>query len=69
MTDPSDRSTPPQDAEEWRYVWSAAKKAHAGWPFVKMGIALHSNWKVIIAFVALGIVLGGREFLEKMGLL
>ena len=40
------RETPPRD-DEWPYIWSAADKAHSGWPVVGPIVALVTNWKAL----------------------
>ncbi len=61
------RAKPPEDDDEWQYVWQAVDMAHKGWPIVRIWVAFYSNWKAIGIAVFLGLSLGGKELLTAWG--
>lgn len=61
------RDRPPKDEKEWEDIWSGINKAHAGWPVVKVMLAIFSNWKIICAGVILALVFGGKDLLSYIG--
>ena len=58
----------PKNEDEWKYIWSGAKKAHDGWFVVKVQTAIFGNFKVIIMGLIAGLILGGQEILEAWGM-
>jgi hypothetical protein len=65
--DRSNRRTPPETEDDFEYLWSGARKAHAGWPVVKRLVAIFGNWKLIAVGVIVGLAMGGTEVLQAWG--
>lgn len=68
LEDKASRATPPNDEDDWKYLWTGAQKAHEGWFVVKVQMAIFGNWKVILMGVIAGAILGGQEVLQAWGL-
>jgi hypothetical protein len=54
MTDPSERKEPPENSEEWAYIWRGAARANEGWVIIGPIVAAVKNWKawaLALAFV------------------
>jgi len=54
VTDPSGRRSPPENPEDWEYIWKAARYSHEARPFLGPFIAIAKNWKggaAVIVFV------------------
>ena len=45
MADPTERKTPPEDPEEWAFLWRGAERANDGWIILGPLVALTRNWK------------------------
>ena len=39
------RRTPPENADEWAYLWRGAHRANVSWPIVGPIYAFAVNWK------------------------
>jgi molybdopterin-guanine dinucleotide biosynthesis protein A len=50
---PFDRDKPPEDQEEWRYIWDGARKGHDLHPIFGPIAAIARNWKAMAGVVAL----------------
>ena len=45
MTDPTERKTPPENDDDWSFLWRGAKRANDGWVILGPLVALVKNWK------------------------
>jgi len=64
----STRKTPPDDEDDWSYIWSGVDKAHQVWPVGKVLLGLFGNWKVIGLGLVAFLVMGGQEVLTAWGI-
>jgi len=49
---PFDRDKPPEDQEEWRYIWDGARKGHDLHPIFGPIAAIVRNWKAMVGLGA-----------------
>ena len=56
---PTERKTPPENDDDWRFLWRSAARANDGWIVVGPIVAAVKNWK---AWLLIG---GGFVWLNK----
>lgn len=44
-TDPTERKTPPENPDEWAFLWRGAERGNEGWIIVGPVVAIVRNWK------------------------
>jgi hypothetical protein len=49
--DPTERRTPPESPDEWRYLWRGAQIAHAIGPVILPVAHLVRDWKFWVAAI------------------
>lgn len=66
MTDPSGRKTPPDNDDEWRYLWDAARWSHEARPFLGPFVAIAKNWKGAAFVVAFVVWINSPDIVEAL---
>ena len=74
MTDPTERTTPPETPDEWAFIWRGAERANDAWTITGPIVAIVRNWKtwatclgLLLWFnrpdvlAALQVIMGGKQ--------
>jgi hypothetical protein len=66
MTDPTERKDPPENAEEWAYLWRGAERANDGWVIIGPIVAVVRNWKAWAIGLAFFLWINRPDVLEAL---
>lgn len=64
--DPWERKTPPEEEEDWAFIWRASHRAHEGWIVVGPIVAAVRNWKAWVFAAAAFVYLNRPDILAAL---
>lgn len=66
LPNPNDRKTPPENEDEWAYIWKGSERGNDGWVVVGPVVAAIRNWKAWAIAVAFFLWLNQPDILGAL---